>query len=50
LLASNNLSDLASAATARTNLGIDTNFYTKTQSDARYAANDDVLALAIALG
>jgi hypothetical protein len=48
------LIDDANAAAARTTLGIDTNFYTKTQSDARYEAvgtsNDDALALAIALG
>jgi len=48
------LVDDANAAAARTTLGIDTNFYTKTQSDARYEAvgtsNDDALALAIALG
>jgi len=50
LIATNNLSDLADAAAARVNLGIDTNFYTKTQSDVRFAAADDALALAIALG
>jgi hypothetical protein len=50
LIQTNNLSDLANAATARVNLGINTNFYTKTQSDTRFAGADDALALAIALG
>jgi hypothetical protein len=46
----NNLSDLSNAAAARTNLGIDANYYTKTASDSRYALADDALALSIALG